>query len=166
MYRSKHQFHSLTMAILSWAHQSVQAYLRDIASSVPDHCNKASIIIKQVVILLLVEGPAFSLLQNTTSTKCNKAKYNKMRYACNDKVVWQARISGKEKEAFLRKLSLKPQKYLDNSFWLSFSIFPSYTHPSPTFAISFQIWQYLKYYGKVPPSQFIFFLRLYPSLFN
>lgn len=38
----------------------LQAYLRDIAGSVPDHCNKAIIIIKRVVIFVLVEGLAFN----------------------------------------------------------------------------------------------------------
>lgn len=37
----------------------VRAYLRDAAHSVPGHCNKVSITIKQVVIVLLVEGLAF-----------------------------------------------------------------------------------------------------------
>ncbi|KAM5225182.1 RNA-binding protein 4 isoform 5-T8 [Hipposideros larvatus] len=42
----------------------VQAYLGDIAGSVPDHCNKASIAIKRVKArrnLLVVEGLAFNL---------------------------------------------------------------------------------------------------------
>lgn len=40
---------------------TVQAYLEDIASLAPDHCNKVSIPVKQVVIFLLVEGFTFNI---------------------------------------------------------------------------------------------------------
>lgn len=45
---------------------------------VPDHHNRASTAIMQVVIFSL----GFNLLKNATSVKHNKAKRYKMRYAC------------------------------------------------------------------------------------
>lgn len=39
----------------------IQVYVGDTAGLVPDPCNKASIVIKQAVIFLLGEGPAFNL---------------------------------------------------------------------------------------------------------
>lgn len=39
----------------------LQAYFGDTTGSAPDHHNKASMVMKQVVILLLVEGTDFSL---------------------------------------------------------------------------------------------------------
>lgn len=41
--------------------KDIQAHLGANAGSVPDHCNKASITIKPVVIFLLVEGFASNL---------------------------------------------------------------------------------------------------------
>lgn len=49
----------------------IPAYLRDITGSVPDHHNKARIVIKGTVIFLQVGGLAFSLLK-TTPVKPNK----------------------------------------------------------------------------------------------
>ena len=40
----------------------IQIYHRDIAGSIPDHCNKVGSIIKQVDIFLLVEGLAFKFV--------------------------------------------------------------------------------------------------------
>lgn len=39
----------------------VQAYLKDIAGSVPDHHNKMNIAVKQILIFLLVKALAFNL---------------------------------------------------------------------------------------------------------
>lgn len=52
---------------------TVQAYLGDIAGSVPDHCNKASIAVKRVKArrnLLVVEGLAFNLKKKKTRNIC------------------------------------------------------------------------------------------------
>lgn len=41
--------------------KNVQAYLKRIEGSVPNHCNKASITIKRLIIFLLVETLAFNV---------------------------------------------------------------------------------------------------------
>ena len=61
--------------------EAVPPYLTDAGGWVLHHCNKVSTTIKWVVIFLLVEHPVFSL-KNATPGKHNKAKCNKMRYAC------------------------------------------------------------------------------------
>lgn len=58
--------------------------LEILQGSVPDDRNKTSIAIKQVIILFTGGGSRFQFVKNTMSVKHSKAKYNKMKYACNE----------------------------------------------------------------------------------
>lgn len=60
--------------------EALQAYLGIFCSLVPDHHNKTSMTIKQVVIILLVGGSCLQYVK-ITPVKCNIVKYHKMRYA-------------------------------------------------------------------------------------
>ena len=99
--------HSLTVAILSWVSQSVQAHLGDIASSVPEHHNKVSIMIKQVIILLLVEGTAFGLFKNTTSMKCNKESTIKWGMPVMIRLFDKHKFQAKKKRLFWESCFIK-----------------------------------------------------------
>lgn len=56
---------------------TVQADLRGTVRSAPDHSHKASIPIKQVIILFAGGGSCSQFAKNTTSEKRNKAKRTK-----------------------------------------------------------------------------------------
>ena len=60
----------------------IQAYLRDVAGSVPDHHDEANAATEPAGIFGLVEGLVFGLQKTTPPVKHNKVRCDKMRYAC------------------------------------------------------------------------------------
>lgn len=58
--------------------------LGDITGLVPDDHNKLSVPMKEIIMLLPMEGIAFIMVKNATSMKPNK-----MRYACNRNNHWE-----------------------------------------------------------------------------
>ena len=70
------------LLVLTVSSLQLQAYLRDIASPVSDHCNKASIAIK-LVNLFAGGGPCLQFVKSATSVKHNKTRYARICFSCH-----------------------------------------------------------------------------------
>lgn len=69
--------------IVEKAKTVVQAYLKDLTGSVPDHCIKASIAINLSRNVFPGGGSCVQFFKKLDTCETQKVKYNKTRYACS-----------------------------------------------------------------------------------
>lgn len=67
--------HLIVTIVSIGTNKFIQGYLCDVVGLVSDHWNKISILIKQVITFMQVEGLAFHVVENATPVKHDKRRY-------------------------------------------------------------------------------------------